>query len=394
MAGVNFDTVGSAYVPSLNLVNGNDKLIENMMHTNAMIDSIFKDKRSLDEKNDATLKERNTAEIEMGLLSGEIKPEDLGGMADTYMDSNRISGVVDKMATQSYNASVLADNQQARRDRVAAAKVLSDINEAKRIAQIPVTAAAIKASEAQSKASGAATDESIYALKKEKDATALGVFHEDLQAGLDRMDFKDLKKLSNMTPEELKKNYSKYFPGLAKLPDGSTSKVQRMVNKTFKFQKGRVAETNRAFAQDLKDNKAGAVDTIVKYAKDNTVTKATAEAARKEAMLRLSGKNSGITGFLDTVGLAGANMYAGIREGFTDETTDAVNDAEATVQYNKEFLEAVGPSHPSYKKLFIETAALEKKLRIMRAGSNLEEVNRIKSEKVIREFDKAINKVK
>ena len=30
MAGINWDNVGSAYVPSVNLVNGHDKLIDNM----------------------------------------------------------------------------------------------------------------------------------------------------------------------------------------------------------------------------------------------------------------------------------------------------------------------------------------------------------------------------
>jgi len=201
MAGVNFDTIGSAYVPSVNLTNGHDKLIENMLHTNSIIDSIFKDKRSLDEKNDATIKDRNTAEIEMKLASGEIKPEDLAGMSDIYMDSTRIMGTVDKMATQDYNAQVLQDNIDARNDRVAAAKiaaqtlkesneradeatrvkaetvkqareqaaevarVLAEVTEKKRVAQMPVT-------EAETAAKKATTADTIFGTELKEEARA------------------------------------------------------------------------------------------------------------------------------------------------------------------------------------------------------------------------------
>jgi len=116
MAGINWDNVGSAYVPSVNLVNGHDKLIDNMSKATALVDSVFKDKRSLDEKNDATIKERNTTDIEMRLASGELKPEDLAGMSGVYMDSSRITKFVDSMRTQEHNDNILNEQIRMRKE--------------------------------------------------------------------------------------------------------------------------------------------------------------------------------------------------------------------------------------------------------------------------------------
>jgi len=115
MAKVDWNTIGSAYVPTVSFKDPNKPILDVISHAGATVDAIFKDKRSLEEKNDAVLKQRNTSQIEMGLLSGDIRPEDLAGLKDTYMDSGVIAGTIDKMNTQQYNSDILAARTEANR---------------------------------------------------------------------------------------------------------------------------------------------------------------------------------------------------------------------------------------------------------------------------------------
>ncbi len=250
-------------------------------------------------------------------------------------------------------------------------------------------------------ADNAQTDESRYALKIEKNKEATRIFNKNLQAGLDSLPLEDLKKLSTMTPEDLKKNYATYFPGLVALPEGSASDVQKKVNATLKFQKTRIADNNRVFAEKLKDSDKGAVKEITEYAKKLTVSKDTAHNKRITAMKRLDEAGGGTEyGFgslgnvVDAAGMGLSMIGAGVREWVTNDSTDAVNDTAATIQYNKEFLQMVGPTHTEYQKIYIETQKLDKKLRIMKAEGDLAVINDIKSEKDVKDIDKIIKKVK
>ena len=100
MAGVDWDNISSAYAPSVNLVNGRDKLIDHMSKTTALVDSVFKDKRSLDDKNYAHLQDSNATKLLTGLSSGELKIADLNAMNLSNVNGQMLQKGIDSILTR------------------------------------------------------------------------------------------------------------------------------------------------------------------------------------------------------------------------------------------------------------------------------------------------------
>ncbi len=204
MAGVNWDNIGSPYVPSVNLVNGHDKLIENMSKSTALIDSVFKDKRSLEDKNYAQLQDSNANKLLAGLSSGELRMTDLNTM--------NLSNVNGKQLQAGIN-SILNRNEQHRMNTSSIARNIALINESK----MSIEKDKLDISDIHSQDMGSqlgATIENAYSTLTNDQLKALQVGGDsiyDTLASITGINAKDIRK--TLKGEELTK-LRKRFSGL------------------------------------------------------------------------------------------------------------------------------------------------------------------------------------
>jgi len=187
MAGVNWDTIGSPYVPSLNLVNGHDKLIDNMSKTTALVDSVFKDKRSLEDKNYAHLQESNANTLLAALGSGEMKMSALNSMNLSNVNGQMLQKGID---------SILTRDEQHRVNTSNIARNTALVNES----NMNVTKSKMDIATINSEDMGAqlsATIENAYSSLTNEQLKALqvgGVEIYDTLAGITGISAKDIRK--------------------------------------------------------------------------------------------------------------------------------------------------------------------------------------------------------
>ena len=100
-----WDNVGSGYTQAVGFKNAEQGLLDNInKHVTPLIDSIFKDKRSLEEKNYATQVQQNTARLQADLASGLVKESDLAGMNLANINGKDLSKTLNDLAVNDERA--------------------------------------------------------------------------------------------------------------------------------------------------------------------------------------------------------------------------------------------------------------------------------------------------
>ena len=100
-----WDRVSSGYTQPVGFKNAEQGLLDNInKHVTPLIDSIFKDKRSLEEKNYATQVQQNTTRLQADLASGLVKESDLAGMNLANINGKDLSKTLNDLSVNEERA--------------------------------------------------------------------------------------------------------------------------------------------------------------------------------------------------------------------------------------------------------------------------------------------------
>jgi len=100
-----WDHIGSGYTQPVGFKNAEQGMLDNInKHVTPLIDSIFKDKRSLEEKNYATQVQQNTTRLQADLASGIVKESDLAGMNLANIDGKELSKTLNDLSVNEERA--------------------------------------------------------------------------------------------------------------------------------------------------------------------------------------------------------------------------------------------------------------------------------------------------
>jgi len=100
-----WDNVGSGYTQAVGFKNAEQGLLDNInKHVTPLIDSIFKDKRSLEEKNYATQVQQNTTRLQADLASGRVLESDLDGMNLANINGKDLSKTLNDLSVNGEKA--------------------------------------------------------------------------------------------------------------------------------------------------------------------------------------------------------------------------------------------------------------------------------------------------
>ena len=100
-----WDHIGSGYTQAVGFKNAEQGLLDNInKHVTPLIDSIFKDKRSLEEKNYATQVQQNTTRLQADLVSGLVKESDLAGMNLANINGKDLSKTLNDLSVNDEKA--------------------------------------------------------------------------------------------------------------------------------------------------------------------------------------------------------------------------------------------------------------------------------------------------
>jgi len=100
-----WDHIGSGYTQPVGFKNAEQGMLDNInKHVTPLIDSIFKDKRSLEEKNYATQVQQNTTRLQADLASGIVKESDLAGMNLANIDGKELSKTLNDLSVNGERA--------------------------------------------------------------------------------------------------------------------------------------------------------------------------------------------------------------------------------------------------------------------------------------------------
>ena len=100
-----WDHIGSGYTQAVGFKNAEQGMLDNInKHVTPLIDSIFKDKRSLEEKNYATQVQQNTTRLQADLASGIVKESDLAGMNLANINGKDLSKTLNDLSVNGEKA--------------------------------------------------------------------------------------------------------------------------------------------------------------------------------------------------------------------------------------------------------------------------------------------------